>query len=64
MTPAYLSAKHAAEHFDFTYRQFDQMVRAHGLPCLRVGRVRRFKVAELEKALQALSARPRRKRAA
>lgn len=64
MTPAYLSAKHAAAHFDFTYRQFDQMVRRHGLPYLQVGRERRFKLADLEKALQALSARPRRKRAA
>lgn len=57
----YLSARHAAEYLDLTYRAFDQAVRQHGIPYKRLGRLRRFAKADLDRVLEAHSLRPRTK---
>jgi excisionase family DNA binding protein len=63
MTPGYLSAKHAAEYLDLSYRAFDQAVRRHGIPHERIGRLRRFTPAALDAALKAMGQRPKLRRA-
>lgn len=55
----YLSATHAADFLDLTYKAFDMAVRRHGIPYKRLGRLRRFSKADLEKVLDAMTARPR-----
>lgn len=64
MTDGYLSARHAAEFLDMSYAAFDQAVRRLGIPCKKFGRLRRFRKADLERVMDAMSQRPRRKRAA
>ena len=60
----YLSSRHAAEYLDLTWRAFDQAVRRHGIPYKWFGRQRRFKVADLERVLDAMTARPKSRRRA
>ena len=53
----YLSPRHAAEYLDLTYRAFDQAVRRLGIPHKRLGRVRRFSKAALDRMLDAMTDR-------
>lgn len=64
MSDGYLSTKHAAEYLDLSVRAFDQAVRRHGIPCKRIGRLRRFVKADLDRALDAMSRRPRARKVA
>lgn len=60
MSAGYLSARHAAEYLDMTFRAFDQWTRREGIPCLRIGRTRRYTRESLDRALKTISLRPRR----
>ena len=62
MTPGYLSTKHAAAYLDLTVRAFDQAVRRHGIPHARIGKLRRFKPADLDAVLTTMAQRPRLRR--
>lgn len=62
MSDGYLSARSAAAYLDLTYKAFDQAVRRHGIPCKRLGRLRRFLKADLDRALDAMSQRPKLRR--
>lgn len=63
MTDGYLSARSAAAYLDLTYRAFDQAVRRHGIPHERLGRLRRFRKADLDNVLKAMRQRPTLRRA-
>lgn len=54
----YLTAHQAAEYLKCSYRAFDQWARRNGVPCLRRGRIRLYKVSTLDRALEAIAARP------
>lgn len=62
MNDGYLSAHSAAAYLDLTYRAFDQAVRRHGIPHKRIGRLRRFLKADLDRTLDAMAQRPRPRR--
>lgn len=64
MTAGYLSARSAAAYLDKTYKAFDQFVRRHGVPCKRLGRVRLFLKADLDRVVDVMTDRARRERAA
>lgn len=59
MTPGYLSTKNAAAYLDLPVRAFYQAVQRHGIPHGRIGKLLRFKVTDLDAALQAMAQRPR-----
>lgn len=54
---AYLSTKEAADYLGVKPRGFDQFVRRHGVPCLRYGRIRKFKRETLDRVLKTMAER-------
>ncbi len=54
---AYLTAPEAADYLGVTYRGFDQLVRRHGVPHVRYGRIRKFKRDVLDRVLATMALR-------
>lgn len=63
MTGGYMSTRAAAEYLGLTYKAFDMHVRRQGIPFKWFGGLRRFAKADLERAMEAMSRRPKARKA-